>query len=92
MTHSAPADYRGGVVLDEVAGLESVIGRMIEPLMADHPKCRPLTIALSDCRVVPSYCEGFCPAESDGRAMYRQRERLESPRRLHRRGARDENR
>ena len=39
MTHRAPADYRGGVVLNEVAGLESVIGRMIEPLMAaDHLK------------------------------------------------------
>jgi len=30
-------------------------------------KCRPLTIALSGCSAVPSYCERFCPAESDGR-------------------------
>jgi hypothetical protein len=60
--------------------------------MADHPNYRPLTITLSDCPAVPSYCEGFCPAESDGRARYRQPERRESPLWLHRRGGRDENR
>ena len=34
---------------------------MIKPLMADHPKCRPLTIALSDCPAVPSYCSTTPP-------------------------------
>ena len=65
---------------------------MIKPVMADHPKCRPLTIALSDCPAVPSYCEGFCPAESDGRARYRRHARREPLRLLHRRGARHESR
>ena len=41
--------------------------RMIEPVMADHPKCRPLTIALSDGRVVPSCCEALqCPNGTAG--------------------------
>jgi hypothetical protein len=52
---------------------------MIQTLMADHPKYRPLTIALSDCRVVPSYCDGICLAASDGRARYRQHGRRKSP-------------
>src|ERR1700730_14808909 len=42
--------------------------------MTDHPKCRPSSIALSDCPSVPSYCEGFCPPELDGRSRYRQHE------------------
>jgi hypothetical protein len=66
-------------LLADLAGLESVIGRMIQTLMADHPKYRPLTIARSDCRVVPSYCDGIWLAASDGRARYRQHGRRESP-------------
>jgi hypothetical protein len=55
-------------LLADLAGL-AVIGRLIKPLMTDHLKCRPLTIVLSDCRVVPSYCEGICPGASDGRGQ-----------------------
>jgi hypothetical protein len=36
------------------------------------------SVALSDCRVVPSYREGLYPAASDDRAMYRRREHRES--------------
>src|SRR6202043_525125 len=50
-------------LLADLAGL-AVIGRLIKPLMTDHLKCRPLTIALSDCRGVPSYCEGFSVASA----------------------------